>query len=66
MRMADWATVESAARRGLACAERAGDDRLRLHALRLLALALVDQGDLEAGRRWRCRAWPKRAAWGCG
>jgi tetratricopeptide (TPR) repeat protein len=50
MRMADWAAQESAARHGLAFATRAGDDGLRLHALRLLASARVSQGDIEAGR----------------
>jgi predicted ATPase len=50
MRMADWAGQERAARHGLACATRAGDDGLRLHALRLLASAQVMQGDIAAGR----------------
>ena len=50
MRMADWAGQESAARHGLACATRAGDDGLRLHALRLLAAARVYQGDIDGGR----------------
>jgi len=42
--------MESAARHGLACATRAGDDGLRLTALRLLASAQVMQGDIDAGR----------------
>jgi len=50
MNMADWAAMERAARHGLACATRAGDDELRLHALRLLAVAQVWQGDIEGGR----------------
>jgi class 3 adenylate cyclase len=50
LRMADWAAMESAARHGLACATRAGDDALRLHALRLLASAQVSQGDIAAGQ----------------
>ena len=50
MRMADWAAQESAARHGMACATRAGDDGLRLHALRLLASAEVYQGRIDAGR----------------
>jgi class 3 adenylate cyclase len=50
MRMADWAAQESAARHGLACATRAGNDELRLHALRMLAAAQVWQGDIEGGR----------------
>jgi class 3 adenylate cyclase/tetratricopeptide (TPR) repeat protein len=50
MRMADWAALESAARRGMACATRAGDDGLRLYALRLLADAQMKQGDVEGGR----------------
>jgi class 3 adenylate cyclase/tetratricopeptide (TPR) repeat protein len=50
MRMADWAALESAARRGMACATRAGDDGLRLSALRMLAVAQVKQGDIEGGR----------------
>ena len=49
-RMADWAAMESAARHGLACATRAGDDGLRLYALRLLASAQVMKGDIAAGR----------------
>ncbi|MES3014688.1 MAG: adenylate/guanylate cyclase domain-containing protein [Pseudomonadota bacterium] len=49
-RMADWAAQEVAAHRGMACAARAGDDPLRLNALRLLASAQVWQGDIEAGR----------------
>ena len=50
MRIADWQTMESTARHGLACATRAGDDNLRLHALRLLATARVYQGDIETGQ----------------
>ena len=50
MRMADWAETERAARHGLACATRAGDDSLRLHSLRLLAAAQMFQGDIAAGR----------------
>ena len=50
MRMADWAGMESAARHGLACATRAGDDSLRLLSLRLLAVAEVSQGRIDAGR----------------
>ena len=48
--MADWAAQESAARHGMACATRAGDDSLRLHSLRLLASAEVYQGRIDAGR----------------
>ena len=47
-RMADWAAQESAARHGMACATRAGDDGLRLNALRLLAAAEVLQGRADA------------------
>ncbi len=50
LRMANWPAVEAAARHGMACATRAGDDRLRLHALRLLAAARVFRGDVEAGQ----------------
>ena len=50
MRMADWATQERAARHGLACAARAGDHALRLHAVRLLASAKIQQGDIDAAR----------------
>jgi hypothetical protein len=49
MRMADWAAMERVARHGQACATRAGDDGLRLRALRLLATAQVFQGDIAAG-----------------
>ena len=50
MRMADWAAQERAARHGMACAMRAGDDELRLNALRLLAAALALQGKIDAAR----------------
>jgi tetratricopeptide (TPR) repeat protein len=50
MRMADWAATEDAARHGLTCAERAGDDEQRLNALRLVAVAHVCQGEIEEGR----------------
>jgi len=49
MRMADWTAGESAARQAMACAAAAGDDSLRLHALRLLAWARVKQFDFEGG-----------------
>lgn len=45
-----WAAQESAARHALEYAAQAGDDRLRLNALRLLAGARVMQGDIEAGQ----------------
>jgi predicted ATPase/class 3 adenylate cyclase len=50
MRLADWAAQERAARHAVACAARAGDDALRLHALRLLAVARIYQGDIDGGR----------------
>jgi len=50
MKMADWATMQSAASQGTVCAARAGDDELRLQTLRLLATAQVLQGAIEAGR----------------
>ncbi len=50
MRTADWAAMESAARQGMDCARRAGADSVRLRALRLLAVAQVQQGEIEAGR----------------
>ena len=50
MRMADVPELERAAQHGIACATRAGDDRLRLSAMRQLALARVWQGDHEAGK----------------
>jgi tetratricopeptide (TPR) repeat protein len=50
MRMADWKATEDSARHGLACAARIGDDSLRLHALRLLAIARMEQGDIEGGQ----------------
>jgi class 3 adenylate cyclase/tetratricopeptide (TPR) repeat protein len=50
MRMADWAAQERAARHGIACATRAGDNGLRLHALRFLADAQISQGDISGGR----------------
>ena len=48
--MDDWQAMERAARRGTAFAERAGDEGLRLHALRMLALARIRQGDFESGQ----------------
>jgi class 3 adenylate cyclase/tetratricopeptide (TPR) repeat protein len=50
MRMGDLPAMASAARHGVACATRAGDDRLRLCALRLLAIAEMYLGDIDAGR----------------
>ena len=50
MRMADGAALESAARQGMACATRAGDDGLRLHALRMLAVAEAVQGRIDTAR----------------
>ncbi len=50
LRMADWATMESPARHGLACATRACDDELRLLALQMVAAAQQSQGDVEGGR----------------
>ena len=50
MRMADWAAQENTARQGLAWATRAGDEGLRLDSLRLLAVADVWQGRIDAGR----------------
>jgi class 3 adenylate cyclase len=49
-RMADWAEQERTARHGMTCATRAGDHGLRLQALRLLAMAQLDQGDFASGR----------------
>ena len=45
MRLADGASAEVAARHGMACAVRAGDDWGRLHSLRLLAWSRGSQGD---------------------
>ena len=50
LRMADWAAQGTAAQESLACATRAGDDGLRLQALRVLALAQVRLGEIEPGR----------------
>jgi class 3 adenylate cyclase/tetratricopeptide (TPR) repeat protein len=50
-RIADWAGQERAARQGMTYATRAGDDRLRLHALRLLAWAQTMQSGDFAGAR---------------
>jgi len=50
LRIGDWAACEAAARAGMACAERAGDRGLRLHAMRLLASARAMQGDLDGGK----------------
>ncbi len=50
MRMADWAGCETAARSATALAEQASEPGLRLHSLRLLALARAFQDDVEAGK----------------
>ena len=50
LRVANWAECESAARAGMGFAESAGDNAVRLHALRLLASATAMQGDLESGK----------------
>ena len=50
MRMANWIAMEHAAREGLECALRAGEEILRLHAIRLLAMALLHQGDTDGAR----------------
>jgi len=50
LRTADWPGCESAARLGMALAERAGERGLRLHTLRLLASARVMQGDFDGGK----------------
>ncbi len=50
MRRADRSEQESAARRAMALAERAGDDQLRLLSLRLAATAIAYKGDPEAGK----------------
>jgi class 3 adenylate cyclase/tetratricopeptide (TPR) repeat protein len=49
IRMTDWPAAEGAARHCMACATRAGDDSLRLRALRWLAFAKVYTGDIDAG-----------------
>jgi predicted ATPase/class 3 adenylate cyclase len=49
-RMTDWAEQGRAARHAMACAERAGDHSLHLDALRMLAVAQVMQGEIQAGR----------------
>lgn len=50
MRISDLAPMEDAARLGMACALRAGDDVMRLRCLRLLSTAWGAQGRFEAGR----------------
>jgi len=62
MRMADWAGVESAARHGLACATRLGDEALELRSLRSRATAQVCSGDIDNGRALarRCLAEARR------
>lgn len=48
---ADYAGMKAAAREGMACAARAGDDALRLAAMRMLALAHLYLVDSDAGVR---------------
>jgi len=50
LRIADWPAQAEAAQWGLALAERAGADELRLLCLRLLALATAYQGDRDHAR----------------
>ena len=50
MRTADHRAQESSARHAMALAERAGDDELRLRALKLLAVAIRHLGDARAAR----------------
>lgn len=45
----DFPAMEAAAREAMASATAAGDDELRLTAQRMLAVARVGQGDLDAG-----------------
>ncbi len=49
MRRGDWPASEAAARHGIDVATRAADHELRLHTLRLLALAHSNQGRLHDG-----------------
>jgi len=62
--MADWAAQESAARNGLTCATRAGDDTLRLQALRLVASARVMQGYIDEGQALALRGLAEAKALG--
>ncbi len=48
---ADYAGMKAAAREGMTCAARAGDDALRLAAMRMLALAHLYLVDSDAGHR---------------
>ena len=48
--MANLALQESAALRSMTWAKRAGDDAVKLHALRLLANARVARGEVNAGK----------------
>ena len=50
LRTADYAAMEAAGRHALALAERVGDRNLGLRAQQRLAIALGEQGDLEAGK----------------
>ena len=50
MEMAELPAQESAARRGMAWAERAGNHKQRLSALRMLAAAQVSRGDVDSGK----------------
>lgn len=50
MRVANWVAMENAARSSLDCATKAGDDGLRVQAVRMLAEARIRQGAIDAGR----------------
>ncbi len=50
LRTADWPACEQAGRRAMALAGQAGDNGVRLLAMRLVALALAKRGDLDAAQ----------------
>ena len=51
MNVADFAAMKSSARLAMGCAARAGDQNLRLHAMRYFASANFSLGDWDAGQR---------------
>jgi tetratricopeptide (TPR) repeat protein len=50
MRMADWRSQEDCAREAMVLAEKLGKPEIKLDAKRLLASALIDQGQIEEGK----------------
>ena len=64
MLTADYAGMKAAARQGMACAARAGEEAKRLGAMRMLGLALLYQRDADAALRLVRQCLPQARALG--